>query len=1230
MFRAIAVACACLAITLWNTQLSHAQAKEERQVPKNGVMPDAANMIDQLCCGAPVKDAGHSLALTGTVTAQTLHIEIGSVREAYPVRTLAGKDATLTATFDISATPAPDPTTPILLEVEEIHNRQWQTFGYSVLVNGQETYFRTYEEQGAGPCHYFIKVDRAAVKDAKTLTISFVNRGAAAVNLSRVWAYADFFRLAEEEQIHQPLTILSTGPFDKPVPLEMKLGNFVGGTTKYAYNRDYGQIYAGMAKAAELGLPTQFSLTAWFSTCPVGPDGRGGYFIDPKYSQTVYRDGKLYPQYPNVWGNSFGYPSMTEPNINRFLDQTREDTCRAIQRRRAFMAAAGKPLLHLQLCSDIGPTYFADDKSDFSAFELEAAAKDGIRLVPEHLTPEMRLWRYKNLSRVFGRIADAYRRGVGRDSVLVDRGTVTLPDDQLSENLYTHPFIWVMKPVGDPRWLGWQTGVVNGMWTSGELGTPYRTVYDYLTARGKTGIVNMFSGNKDLERCRKWFEIQYQLGWRFATPFGLRPEVAANLEKLAGIGTGAALPPIHYERRLLDVFIENSESMGPPDIVAATENLTIGRGNGAMGLIRKDVEKPGTIIYKLDTSCTTPETQAVVYIEGRSLSKALSLAVGNGQGQWVPVESPTAYLGVDYFRPASCGGNVGNVALPRLANGAFPAQLKITFTQGSIQRVRVGIPWDRLTGHSAAYRTDAPKVAPPADKDLIGLADENWRWISRQATDRSWSRKETRTLSLWVQQRRMAELLLEQYRELGGQDAIFTEGNTMCQQSLYGSAYRRLIGEISQLLPAQYAVRGHGQLGRYPVQVRLPSDDDVVLVTLKSVQPECIEFTLDAEKPQSCTLGIGQLAKGKPYRLERIADNSYRILQAAGLPEGSTALQVVEGKADVQVTVTPLNDTDIPRHFKAVCATRDGLSNIVSYWPIGGAQAEYLVKIAKGSVIRRREVHAADWVEKTPPVPGDLCEVTLDKNGESSCVESVYGRETGVIKSFERPGFSADAQAGVLTLENGRRYELTWGNSYGTRLDTALLRGNPRQYNFDMLAAGLRPKQRVEVGYTPLGDAERPDRLLWISQPTVVVFEEKLNGGEDAWRKQAVEVVDVVYYKLTGTIPALRNKNNTHSRPGYLIYKITGDTPFGDTAVHIFGRTIIDERNKFEVFTSLDRQTWQKCGEISSLEQLDPSHMMVDLSACAHGRKEFYLKVQITGTGDWCTIWGLEVRTEKQ
>lgn len=1186
-----------------------------------------APAIDQVVFGDRHSERAHALETTGKVPVKKLSTEIGSLMETYTARQCGGRDASITVACALPAAAADLPPF-VVLEVEEIHERQWQTFGYSVLVNGKEVYFRTYEELAAGPNHYFVRIDRALIPDPGRIVLTFRNRGASAFRLARLWLYADFFGLAEREQVFQPMAILWPGPFGEPGRWkDFRLGYFAAATSmSYPYERKYAPyLDRGLDVISQKGVPSQLTLTSFFCGAPEGPDGQGGFFSDPKYGSTHYMRGKLYPDYPNPWSSAAGSPSLVEPVINKYLDGTREDACRRVQRQRDFQKAKGLATPPLSLCSDVGPGYAED--GDFSDFARAAAKADGVRLDPDNLTPEARLWMFRSVAGYFGRIAAAFRRGVGRDSVLVDRGTVTLPADQLSENLYNHPWWSYPYPAGDTRWVNWQAGIAPGVWSSGEMGPEVRASYDYVISQGKLAKVNQYD---PFGRAADYFPFlagsQYELGFLFSAMYDASAtNLPGILDALDGIGNAPALPAVHCERKLLEVFIGGTERLGSRDQVVETVNVGIQRDSqlGA-GLAPLDPGRPGSIMYALhsDEESAGPAT---LFLDVVGAIGKFDIAVGQALDRMIPAGTLDQghFKDVGYLaHPPSWGGPVARLALPRMPDGSLPSLVKITFTRGFLKRVRVSIPWDRLAGHPAD--SAAP---PPYDEATMRKNDDFWCWVSQHGQERAWTRKESRTLRLWVQQRRLTEMLLDQYRRLEGEDAVLNGAQTLYQQGLYANAYRRLIGEISQLLPARYAVRGHGTLGRYPVEVKMPSDNDVALITLEECSPERVVFTAEAEQAQSCTLKIGNLAKEKSYRLERISDTRYRLSRAGLWGGGANPVAAHGGTATLELVVGP-ETPKFPRKITGICVGRG--TGTIHLWAddarMFGGVHEYHFKLAPDAVMKRREAHATTW-NKGISGGGDLCTAELNERNEITVLESVYGTETGVIQSYEGPTFTADGHAGVITLDNGHQYELLWGGRYKSALDTALLQaGAPRVYNLDMLASGLRPGQRVEIAYTPSPRPDRPARILGLKQPSTVIFEDLFDRGEEAWQSKAVEAVNLRYYwweALKG--PALTPKSSDPG--GFLVYKIVSPTPLGDTAVHVQGRVIIDPRCQMDFFTSPDGKTWTQRGHIQGDEQLSAKHMMANLTEGARGRTEFFLKIQLKGIAGWCTLHNVRVRT---
>ena len=93
---------------------------------------------DQIQFGEPASESAHQFTTKGNVPQETLATEIGGLKRSYSARTLLGKGAELSVTFE-----RPAHARSLVLEVQEIHNRRPSAFGYRVNVNGEDLYFRT-------------------------------------------------------------------------------------------------------------------------------------------------------------------------------------------------------------------------------------------------------------------------------------------------------------------------------------------------------------------------------------------------------------------------------------------------------------------------------------------------------------------------------------------------------------------------------------------------------------------------------------------------------------------------------------------------------------------------------------------------------------------------------------------------------------------------------------------------------------------------------------------------------------------------------------------------------------------------------------------------------------------------------------------------------------------------------------------------------------------------------
>ena len=141
-------------------------------------------------------------SVSGHARQEMIQTEVGTLKREYTAYTVSGQGTVMTLTASVEKSAA-----PLLLEIQEIHNRRPDVFGYTVLVNGTEVYFRTYEEIADGPNHYFVQVPRGLIPDSR-MQITFRNEGEAPFSIGRVWAYANFEALAEADATWRKMPIL--------------------------------------------------------------------------------------------------------------------------------------------------------------------------------------------------------------------------------------------------------------------------------------------------------------------------------------------------------------------------------------------------------------------------------------------------------------------------------------------------------------------------------------------------------------------------------------------------------------------------------------------------------------------------------------------------------------------------------------------------------------------------------------------------------------------------------------------------------------------------------------------------------------------------------------------------------------------------------------------------------------------------------------------------------------
>ena len=1037
----------------------------------------ATTTVDSLQAGDVKSAQSHRLQSIGNVQAGVIEARVGTIQKSYPVWTISGKGSTLQCEFEIptNAGKTEPQSAPLLLEIEEIHDRRPEIFGYWVLVNGKEVYFRTYEEMSAGPNHYFVQFGRNMAPNGK-VQVSFRNAGEAPFSIGRVWAYPDFFAVAEKEGVYrkmpfcdEPGILLGAPKYDKAAQpgvteedytkplwetLKSRFENtpYLPGSrsaTLYAI-RSQGEVRQTIDKelkrAARWNFPSQMSFigTEWGGH-PMGMDGLGGYFGDVKYSAICFTPATK--TFHTSWPQSAGgvtWPTWNDPQLQKFLTYRMELATKYYADQRAFLKARGQNPPPPLVCQEWGLSVPA--LGDWNNATVEAARREGVALKPgEKLDHAEKMWIQKNLSDIPSRFAANFRQAAKRDSVLVDRGDIRLPEGQLFDQYYFHTFYPAVQPLYNDRWAGWQTGAGSQVWTTGETGphVPH-AYYDYVIALGKLATVNLERGffRKNLD----FIHTLYELGFQWVTPCNsIAGDADLFLNKTADeIDQKPAAPPLHFDQKVLDVRFQRDEAIGSPEQLIRAENLTlVGARSESMKFLQlEDASKPGRVLYRLTNG-------------GRPIEGALTLVM-TGKVE----DGPENYLEIATGKDPSSLRPIG-----RVASADFVAASHWPWTRTARFNLGESLRGEKSGCLELVFHVKNKNTAVNARLDEIRVA-MSWQNVSGQASGAPFTVKQCRTLRLWIQDRAVFERLQEDYCKCAGEDAAYAQAAALAQQGRYRAAYRLLAGEISQVLPATFAVRGHGQLGRYPVSLQLAADDKVALVELKKTGPDGFEFTLKTEEAQPCKVELAGLRDGERYALETVGPNSYRLAISAN---GASGAKASGGHAAFNLEIQPAayEGRKLPRHLSGVfVANAPGGICVDTQEPDLWMDNPIFVPVADHA-IRTRALDCTTGSVTKGFQSMDKLELTIDDAGLAQEIKATYGKDAGRIKVFHPPVMTGEVSNGVIELENGHRYQLGNRLPTFTKFEVQGLKPHYRNNAAEDLVKALVPGMQVEIDYCP-------------------------------------------------------------------------------------------------------------------------------------------------------------------
>ncbi len=1024
---------------------------------------------------------GDPASLTGTVRIETVTAATGTLSEEYPVWTFRQKGDAVEWEMDLSSPVPENGCDPILLAVTEIHQENEETLAYRVFVDGELTYFRTYEQLASAPNRYYIFVDRAAVRDLRQVCVRIESEGKTAFSIASVTAYTDLFGAAAREKADTRLQIYlhSAASLDKA---KGHIADFDGYEYRLydiglLFKLDYlnltvsaasDQLAAYLALAAQKDMPLQIMPTIYWGQ-PNIPDGRGGFFTDARYQQVSYNslDGKYYGTNPNVYSSTTWVTSG-----NATLNGACSEKIKAI-----FPRFAG--LLHLYraergykqtvsivmehgvcykaMTSGTGVQHNETDGGDFNPAILALAAADGVALDPENgLSREEKSWMIRHHADYNQALADAYHEALGSEAVLVSAKGSVYPTDALTDHILTHGVQWTERhpAYGDQLISGWKSGVGRGMYSSSEdMFWDDVRFYQYKASYGRVGTVNFevsYSKSGDLtDLLRK----AYELGFEYLTLFNDASEyrtadLIAAMDDIDGeIGTYTVN---HYDRMLLNADFNRDAAAA--DIagrygITSWEGLTYDRENGVLKVA--DGCGSGYAVFTVSDGGDVFENGLRIRLESRANGGSVTVC-GGRDGAF---------------------GIIGSAGVGKSMNYVNP------FVQSGFD----------ISGETQGLTSYAVRIELTGQASLKALAVYGrFGLISGQQNGFRPTRAQYRLLNLTTQWERLAENRLAEYREKTGEadDPVCGTAVGLMADGQYREACRRLNQAIAAALPATFTVSGEGRLGTLPITVSVGGY--VGQVTVHSLRNDYAEMSFLTtyafnEKGRRLTVTVGDLLDGR-YRLTQIAaqsgeDNRWILRQ-----DEAGDLTAENGTLTFAVTVRYEAERPPQTVVFGRFLSRDGrtLRVVVQDASLSGWSRFAEFRMAADAVILRG-AEGEEPAEGGTPAVGDGVTLFFDESGETvTKAVFAFGTVTGRVERYEAPDYTdPETHNGVIVMEDGRRFEFDYLDTTTAFTQESVTR-NVRTYTDGELAELLVGRE-VTVTYTPETDpafADRYPRIL--------------------------------------------------------------------------------------------------------------------------------------------------------
>lgn len=938
------------------------------------------------------------LTVVGESEVKTVSVLVGDNDGEYTVRTLGsyGSEMTFTIT-DVT------PNTPAMIDIEEVHLRADDPIAYVVYVNGVEVYGRTYDPIADGPNHAYFDVSADVVGASDKLTVRIVSKTDAEIRFRRVWAVSDPEKTAQEQGIDKKMDVV--------LMLTLSLDNL-----NYAYLKSLVESYQcdGMYNVGlcweinhlqwgkekteqylnnlitlslQTGAVLYLGINTWWGGTASGPDGLGGMWQDVPYQQITYdknnTDGRGIWQLssPNEFSDT-PWLSMNNDYYNEVRVQRIKETVEFIQLRTAELALAGQDLPAIHLYTENEPYYWPiywkyydfdntpNGVGDFSAWVIADAAADGITLDPtDGLSQEEAFWMYRNLHTYISEVGQAMADGLGYNYITVKNGEITYPTDQIVENSYSHTPIHYIYPNWDENQRSWENHVLDSIHFGGEWSIYQEKdnvrALDYLLAYGSFANINAerlgfpggYAGNdfRVLSQCYAFglegviiYNVQYQTDQQNVID---ESEVEGTLMEVR-----------HYDLApLYESDFSQRTAYSVNKVLVGLEGL---RWDGTA--VMPNGESGGSLTYRM-TNAGDYATGLRVGVSGKfntdngrleilvgtSLDNLQSVGVYNSAEQSVDID-PSLYAGSDdvYIRIRIFGEDLTSAQASGLCVskiGIYRSATETGCTDGSIYTYAQ----NRIRCQIIAARADAERLM----SDYLEKGEGQ-----------------------------MSETQRENFINAYGH---YISGN-------YGQAYSTVSQAISQLLPATFTVSGYGQLGEYPIEIKIRSDAKIT-VCLKEVSDETVRFSLSSSGDDTVTISL--LTDSGKWSMTQLDDGDWVI------SAGDTA--AADGKVSFTMEVQQRVAKEYPSEFEArlLVASSDVIyvqsqdTAVTDYCHNKGFQVAADAVIYRGADGTAREDMTACKLAQLKA--GDYVQVKLNDDDRVTEIYAWYGEITGEVIKVE-------------------------------------------------------------------------------------------------------------------------------------------------------------------------------------------------------------------------------------